>query len=94
MPPQVPANETIAEEEGSKVIGTAFNTAVLICFGLSILVGFSLADVFGSVNSLQMIALMPFNKVTFTAELYFAFDALNQFTGFDYLNPWQFDDLV
>ena len=25
---------------------------------------------------------------------YFAFDALNQFTGFDYLNPWQIDDIV
>ena len=41
-----------------------------------------------------MIALLPFNKVTFTSELYFAFDALNQFTGFDYLNPWQIDDIV
>jgi len=92
MPPQSPYNETIPSEESSEAIGTSFNTAVMICFGLSMLVGFPLADLFGSINSLQMIALLPFNKVTFTAELYFAFDSLNTLTGFDYLNPWQFDD--
>jgi len=61
---------------------------------LSILIGFNLADIWGSVHSLQIIALIPFFKVTFTSELYFAFDALNQFTGFDYLNPWQIDDNI
>jgi len=94
MPPQVPHDEEIPSEEASKEIGYIFNTAVTICFALSILVGFNLADVWGSVNSLQIIALIPFFKVTFTSELYFAFDALNQFTGFDYFNPWQIDDNI
>ena len=68
------------------------NTVVVICFAGSLIIGFPLADVFGSINSLQMITLLPFNKVTFTAELYFAFSSLNTLTGFDYTNPWQWDD--
>jgi len=92
MPPQSSAEGTIPEEEAAKLFDKTASTVVTICFGLSVLIGFSLADVWGSVNSLQMISLLPFYKVAFTRELYFAFDALNQFTGFDYLNPWQIND--
>ena len=92
MPPQSPPNVTIAAEEASDDIGTTLNTVVVTCFALSILIGFPLADIWGSINSLQIITLLPFNKVTFTSELYFAFGALNTLTGFDYTNPWQFDD--
>jgi len=77
MPPQSPPNEEIPAEQAAVNIGDFFNTVVMVTFGLSIFIGFPLADVWGSVNSLQLISMLPFNKVTFTSELYYAFDALN-----------------
>jgi hypothetical protein len=52
-----------------------------------------LASLWGAINSLQILCLLPFNRVSFTNELYFFFAILVNVTGFDIYSPWDYDDL-
>ena len=60
---------------------------------LAFLFKFSLQELLGMINSLQIVAHLPLNNIPLPANVYFTFDILIQFVSFDFFPLHEYIDM-